>query len=178
MLSFSVNKDINEVIRSSTVLDARPTSDIGRQWWSEVVVKALDDRTDDEVNVDAYGYSCEKNTKKSSSKKESALLTPEEMEAGFKGIADVVAFYLDENMESILESDEAKTLITEFLEMQEHLIIEEGVNLWKVIKLAKNANTKMILRLRDLIERYNMEELITGIMKNRECMFALEGVME
>lgn len=177
MLTFSVNKDINELIKASTLIDSRPTTDIGRAWWSEVWIKALEERTDDKVNVDAYGYACERNTKMAVYSKEVALLTVDEIDSGLKGVADTVASYLDMNIDTIIESSEVRTLVAEFLEMHEYIIIEEGINLWKVLKLAREANIKMVDKLRDIISRYGIEDLIKGVLTNTDCLVKLEEVM-
>ena len=178
MLTFSVNSNIDKEIENTPIFDQRPSSDLGRQWWSEVVFKTLDKKTDDNVNLDAYGYSCERNDKMTTSKKEVALLTVEEIDSGLRGVADTVAFYLDRNVDSIIESDEARTLVHDFMQVHEDLLLEEGVNIWKVITLAKQANTMMIDKLRDLMSRYNLTELIQDVLRNRECMAVLEGVMK
>lgn len=178
MLTFSVNCDINEVIMEGNLADARPTTDIGRQWWSEVIVKAIDGKTDDKVNIDAYGYVCERNTKMAVASTEVALLSVEEIEMGLRGVADTVAHYIDRNVDTIIESSEVKTLVQQFLEVQENLEIEEGVNLWRIVKLAKTQNIRMMDKLRDLISRYEIGEVIEGVLKNRECLEVLEGTME
>jgi hypothetical protein len=175
MLTFSVNKDINEVIRTGGLNFDMPTTDLGRAWLSEVVIKTLDEKTDDKVNVDAYAYACERNTKMAVGSKEVSLLTVEDIQMGARGVADTVANYIDFNIDSIVESSEVRTLVMEFLEVHENLVIDEGVNLWKVLKLAREANVKMIDKLRDIISRHNIEELIEGILTNTECLGKLEA---
>lgn len=177
MLTFSVNKDIHEMVSSSSIADARPTTDKGREWWSEVWIKALEGRTDEEVNIDAYGFACERNTKMAISSKESPLLTVEEIDSGLRGVADTVASYIDLNIDVIVESSEVKTLVGEFLEYHDYFLIEEGVNLWKVLKLARQANVKMIDKLRDLISRHGIGDMIESVLKNRECLDVLEEAM-
>lgn len=175
MLTFSVNQDINAVVRKSGIADARPTTDLGRVWWSEAWVKALEDRTEDTVNLDAYGYSCERNTRIATGKKETALLTVEEVDSGMRGVANTVASYVDTNVDSIIESSEIKTFISAFLQFQEDLLIEEGVNLWVLIQNARSLHTASVDRLRELIQRYDMAYTIEGVLSNRECFVALEA---
>lgn len=175
MLTFSINKNINEVIKAGGLNFPMPTTDLGRQWLSEVVIKTLDEKTDDKINVDAYGYACERNTKMAIGSKEVALLTVEDIQMGSRGVADTVANYIDLNIDMIVESSEVVTLVAEFLEVHENLIIEEGVNLWKILKLAREANVKMIETLRDIISRHNIESLIEGILINSECLGKLEA---
>lgn len=177
MLTFSVNKNINEVITQGSLADARPTTDYGREWWSEVWFKALEERVDDQVNIDAYGYKCELNTKMNIAEKEVALVTAEELEMGVRGVADTVASYLDLSINDIIESTEVITLVDQFISAHEMLAVEEGVNLWKVMTLARQQNAKMIEKFRDIISRHSLGDLIQGVLTNRECLTKLEGVM-
>jgi hypothetical protein len=177
VLTFSVNKNINDVIKVGYLTESRPTSDIGRAWWSEVWIKTLDEKADGPINVEAYGHACEKNTQMAISSKEVAMLTVEELEMGQRGVADTVASYLDINIDTIIESSEVRTLVDEFLTVQDQLSLEEGVSLWKVMTLARQANMKMIEKLRELIGRYSIENLVEGVLRNRECLKVLEGAL-
>jgi hypothetical protein len=177
VLTFSVNKNINDVITQGTLADARPTTDYGREWWSEVWIKALEGNVDDQVNIDAYGYTCERNTKMVVAQKEVALVTAEELEMGVRGVADTVASYFDLNIDTLIESTEVVTLVEEFLQVHEMLAVEEGINLWKVMTLARQQNAKMVEKFRDIISRHSLGSLIEGVLRNRECLAKLEGVM-
>lgn len=175
MLTFSINKNLTEAVASGALSFDMPTTDIGRAWLSEVVVKALDDKTDAEVNVDAYGYACEKNQTMAVGAREVALLSVEEIQMGQRGVADTVANYLDLNIDMIVESSEVRTLVYEFLNVHETIMIEEGQNLWKIISLAKQANAKMTEKLIDIIKRHDISDLVNGVLSNRECLGVLEG---
>lgn len=177
MLTFSVNKDINEVVKAGVLTHAKPTTDVGRYWLSELWVKALDERVDDKVNVDAYAFACERNSKMTVGSKEVALLSVEELETGLRGVADTVASYLDVNIDTIINSSEVRTLIADFCEVHEMLLIDEGVNLWKVLKAARKSNARMIDKLRDLISRHSLEDLIASVLGNSECLVYLEEAM-
>lgn len=177
MLTFSVNTNINKVILDNTFTDEKPTTELGRAWLSEVWLKAAEEKTDENINIDAYAYSCEKNTKMAVSKKEVAMLTTEEMQNGGRGVADTVARFVDTNVDAIIESSEVRTLVTEFMEVYDQLIIEEGVNLWKVIQLAREAVPTMIDKLRYLISTHNIGELVENVLKNPECITELEVAM-
>ena len=83
--------------------------------------------------------------------------------------------YLDLNIDMIAESSEARTLVSDFLAINEHLLIEEGVNLWKVLTLARDSNIKMQRKLKEIIDTHNIGDIIEGVLSHRECMTALEG---
>lgn len=175
MLTFSVNHRIDSIIAEGDVVIERPTTDYGRAWWSEVIFKAIDGRTDDFVNVDAYGYACERNTKMAVGNKEVALLTVEEIDMGMRGVADTVASHIDTDIDAIIESSEITTLAEEFLEVHESLFIDEGVNLFRVIKAACTANKRAINKLRLLVEQHNIGDLVKDVLENPACLKELEG---
>lgn len=175
MLTFSVNQDINEVVRQGGIADARPTTEFGRTWWSEAWIKALEERTDESINLDAYGYACERNTMIATSKRETALLTAEEVESGLRGVASTVASYIDTNVDTIVESSEIITFIEQFKYLYDELMIEEGINLWVVMTQARQFITPSVDRLRDLVQRYDIAETIEGVLKNAQCIVALEA---
>lgn len=177
MLSFSINKNINSVLTKGTLADVRPTTERGREWWSEVWFKTLDDRTEDHVNIDAFGYTCERNTLLNKARKETALLTVEEVNNGLRGVADSVASYLDQNVDYIVEKSSVSTSVEQFCEMQEYLLIEEGVNLWRVMELAREENYESINRLRGLITEYSLGDLISETLKSIEAMSYLEEAL-
>lgn len=177
MLTFSINQDITTVVLKGTIADARPTTAKGREWWSEVWMKALEGRTEDTVDVDAYGYVCERNQDLANGKKETALLTVEELNGGLRGVVDTVASYLDANVDMIIDNSEIKTIVTDFLEMQEYLLIEEGVNLWAVFNHAKNEKVSSREYLRDIMTEYNLGDTISGVLTHPECIKILEGAI-
>lgn len=173
MLTFSVNQDINDVVRQGGIADARPTNEYGRQWWGEAWLKALDDRTDETINLDAYGFACERNTATSNGKRETALLTAEEVGDGLRGVASTVASYIDINVDMIVESSEISTFIAEFKTVNEDMMIEEGVNLWVVMTQARQMITPSVDRLRELVSAYDIGSTIQGVLSNPECVAVL-----
>lgn len=176
MLTFSVNKSIDEAIREGILPLKNPTTQKGKEWWSVAVFNTLEGKASN-VNLDAYGYKCDENTRMVNNKKEVALLTVEDIESGQKGVADSIASYLDTNIDTIIEFSEVKTLTEEFIEMYEYLLIEEGVDLWKVFCKAREGYLSSIEILRQLVETYNMEDFVNKLFRNSECMKVLEGSM-
>jgi hypothetical protein len=177
IFTLTINKNINDVIKVGYLTEARPTTQYGREWLSEIWFKALDDKFEEKVNADAWGYACDQKTKLAIGSREVSLLTVEELEMGQRGIADTVASYLDINIDTIVESSEVKTLVDEFVEAHYLIMGSESVDLWGVLSLARLANAKMLDKLRDLISRYSIENLIESVLRNRECLLKLESVM-
>jgi hypothetical protein len=174
MVTFSVNNKINSVISELSPKVFQPLTDDGRQWLSDLWFKIIDGEVDNKVKPDAYGYVCEQNTKMAKSKKETALLTADELDDGLKGVLDTVASYNDTNLKEFIENSEVETLVKEFVDMHEYLFVEEGVNLWKIVILAYNSNMRAIERLKYLIKEYHMESLIYSVIEKKECLKRLE----
>lgn len=177
MLTFSLNKTTTDVMGKVATIDCATNSDLGRQWLSEIYFNSLDGRVNDNVNVTAYGYACEQNTKMVKQKREVNLITVDEAADGVKGIADVVASYIDNNIDSLIEASEFKYQMEQFIEMRDYLLIEEGVALDRLILQAKRANEKAIKRLRDLITDYHLEDMVKAVLENSNFMNILGGVV-
>lgn len=177
MITFSLNADVHKTLANTNLLQAHPLTDIGRSWWSEAVVKSLDDRVLGDINVDAYAFACERNTLFANGNKEVALLSSEELSLGMRGVADSVASYVDLNVDRIVESSEVSTLVDTFLLYQEQLEVEEGVNLWKLFTLALKGNSRMVDKFREVVARYDLTAFVESVLLNKECVPALEVAM-
>jgi hypothetical protein len=175
MLTFSINSDVHTTLLNVKL--SKPTNSYGREWLSEAVFKAIDGKTDDYVDTNKYGYTIDMNTKMAQNKKQVELLNFEDLEAGWSGVSDKVASYVDLNVDKVIEGSEVATLVDTFLDVQDQLEIEAGVDLWKVFKLALSGNMRMIDRLRGLIHSYDLSSIFEAVLSNEFCMPALEVAM-
>lgn len=166
MLTFSLNSDITTVVTKGDLADNLPTTDEGRLWYSEVFFKALDGKIKDSVRYDAYGYTCEKNSRLNTIRKEEAMLTVEELNSGLRGVADSVASYVDDNISTIVDNSAVQTALEEFHEMVDYLLTQEGVNLQRVLELALQGKTDSVATLRHLIAEYSMGDIINEILSH------------
>lgn len=179
MITFSANNSILNHLDKLYRMNLHPTSDVGREWLSEMVINATLGRVTDDVNVDAYGYACDRNTQLAKANKEVALLTSDDLEDNKKGVADTVASYIDTNIDAIIESADVVAFVQEFLEMREYVLLEEGLDIWKLLKLAKhNSNTRGIAKIRMLIENYSIGEMLTELLTSKDYMKILGGVIQ
>lgn len=179
MITFSLNTTIADLKATLPVYKKKPTSDIGREWLSEAWLSSLKGKTGESMNVDAFGYTCElrRKTKLTKPEADKPLLNTEEVKMGGYGVAETFASCADENVDIFLESTEVKTLVDEFVEVQEMLLIEEGVNLWKILSLARVGNRKATNRLRTLVSEQSIGALIEDIFRNKQCLLTLEEVL-
>ncbi|MNL91190.1 hypothetical protein D3C81_09200 [compost metagenome] len=177
MFTFSVNTDSRDVLRRGLLDKLESNNEITKAWLGEIFITAADKAYKESICVDSYAFKCEQNTQLTKQKNESPLISVEEINEGKKGIADTVAFYVDSNIDAIIEDSEVKSLVEEFLDIHEYLLIEEGTDLWHVIKRAKTFNTAMVDKLRRLTEKYRLDDLIKGILSRAECSYYIEGAL-
>lgn len=178
MVTFSVNDSMLNHMGKLSRMNLCPSSDKGREWLGEMVINAIKGRVTDNVNVNAYGAGCDRNVMLAKAQKEVALLTTDEVEENKKGVADAVAFYVDTNIDDVIESADIVSFVKEFLEMREYILLEEGLDIWKLLKLAKhNSNTRGIASIRMLISEYSIGEMITELLTSKDYMSVLGGVL-
>lgn len=189
MLTFSVNRDVNMTLRSTSIAEQiiktsagglkASNHNYGRLWFSEVFFKAVEGRLgrgNSEINVDAYGYKCEMHQSRLQANREIAILTDSELETGLRGVSESVATYVEYNIDAIIESSEVATIVRDFVQMHEYLLVEEGVNLWRIFTLARQANERVVETLRNLIVKYDrLEDIVKSALTNTGCLTILEG---
>jgi NurA-like 5'-3' nuclease len=111
--------------------------------------------------------------------REVALLTSDDLEENKKGVADTVASYIDANLDEIIESADIVAFVKEFLEMRDYVLLEEGLDIWKLLRRAKhNSNTKGIAKIRMLIENYSIGEMLTELLTSKDYMKVLGGIIQ
>lgn len=181
MLTFSLNARDREIMRTVSSLDYKLHNDIAREWASELYTKALDGKVTSDTDAVAYGAVCTKNQKLNKSKKEVMLLSVEELkESGGKGVADSVAQYIETKIEDIVESDEMRYVVNQFLDMHEYLYIEEGVDIWVLIQKAKRMistqtlNKRIMEKLQYIMNEYHMKDIFQVVLSNQNCCEILE----
>ena len=175
MLSFSVNPNIHNVDLGS--IDFSAHDDVSREWLGEVYCKAVENNIGLDVSLTAYAYKCQQYTQINVEKREVAILSTNEYEAGYRGVTDVIASYIDENIDNIAESDEIISTVEQAIELQDYFMVEEGISFWRVLSLAKQGCKVSIERLRNLSQQYSMQDFMTNLLGNPECIEILGGVM-
>ncbi len=189
MLTFSINRDVSVALRETTIVgqalkinsgDVRSTNhDYGRLWFSEIFTKTVEGKLGkgrSDINVDAYGYKCAAHQAKLQASREVSLLSDAELEGGARGVSDAVATYVEYNIDAILDSSEVTSIVADFISMHDYLLIEEGVNLWRIFRLARQANQRVIEMLRNLIAKYaKLEDIVKSVLTNTRCWTILEG---
>lgn len=184
MLTFSLNARDKEIMRTIGSIDFKLHNEIAREWASEIYTKALNGKVTEDTNAIAYGAGCNKNQTMNKAKREVTMLSVEELkENGCKGVADTVAQYVETKIDDIIESDEIRYVVGQFLEMHEYLYIEEGIDIWVLIQKAKRMvktqtlNNTIMEKLKRIMTEYHMEDIFQVVLSNHDCCLALERTL-
>lgn len=176
MITFSVNPSFEEVMEKvKFFVEKYPTSQLGKEWLGEAFEKSLQGGVEEDSNLNNYGYGCEIYYKKNIGKREVSLLTSEEAEQQEKGIMEEVVYYkLD-----IVDREELKTNIIEFLDVRDYIEKEKmGLDIWLLLKKARSGNKKAVERFKEIVEEFNMQELMRVILENELCIEVLSNIIE
>lgn len=173
MLTFSINRDFTDIVTGEKAVKIKtPTNRYGREWLSVAIFSAFKNNKMEgtSLDTDAYGMGCEKIARKKK-RKEVNILADEELEAGFGGgVTSDVVKSLDDSYEKVIESRNLDTVVTDFIEMQEYLKIEEGVNLFTILTRAIANFSRSQMRIKQLVEEYEMEEIIVSVLKEPSAL--------
>lgn len=180
MISFSINKSLT-VEKESLLLEQATTATtaIEREYLGLAYENAHEGRINDELNLGGYGTVCRNNEMKNSANTSVGLFTADEINEGTRyGVADSVAFTVDNEIDDILESSEATQLVAEFLEMHEFILLDKGVNVYRVMQLAKDGYKNMQKTLKDIVAQYpGFDGLLESVLSNPRCVLELESAM-
>lgn len=171
--------------------DQLPKTQKGKEWLSEACFAATEqmfhgkNRRNGEfdpsrgtkisnADIDAYGVGCERNTMLNEIKRQVPILNDDEVKQYSYGVHARVAAFVDTSIDTILDSEEAVTLAHTFIEKHDELLIQHGVDLWRIFNAARNTNAAMIEKLHLLVKDHNLGELIEGVLQNVFCIEKLD----
>jgi len=181
MLTFTLNKkeDVYRAYEELALIE-RPESAEGCEWYGLVWENLLRGKFDKskKVSVDAYGKKCEENMRLNYESRYTSLLTGEELEEGGLGVSDVIASYIDENIESIIESSDIERVCEEVLDMRDYVIRENEVDMLYLIEKAREGSKKCAKRLKELMCSYmQLEEKVEKIVQEDRYYEKLKGMV-
>jgi hypothetical protein len=169
MLTFSLNS--KQKVFSFT----KPHSDVGRAWLGEAFVRHVTDGGKNKIVSDAWGRTCQKNDDLVRGTREVSALTQEDFEIGHtKGVSDVVFAKQCESLEDLFKTEEMKSIIEDFIILQNDILIERGISLFSLLSSAKesmsskNGDKDTITLLQKIIKSENCAEIVTEVLRNKE----------
>lgn len=184
MPTFSVNRDIYANARK--VGEIMQTSSAGGsgEWKGTAFLQLVDKeekrgKKSGTINMSAYARVCENNAQlKRATSKETNVLTQEEIARGYSGVAEAVAQYTDENLDVLLDEMDETFYIEKFQEVQKEMFFGFGMDLWRMVKLAKTKDRRareILQKIAEKSEEY--KELIEYVAKNPKCIQKLGDII-
>jgi len=199
LLTFSINRSLLDIATTAKFMQMEhlPKTQAGREWLSEACFTAAEqmyiethrpgkrwrDTRDvktriSDTDVDAYAVGCALNTMRSEVKRYVPILDDEETKEYSYGVHTRVAAFVDTSLDTVLDSEEAVSLVNEFLLKHDELLIEHGVDLWRVFNAARKMNAVMVDKLHELVKEHNLGALIEGILLNVFCLERLDALFK
>ena len=183
MVTFSVNKDVYAAMPKVTKLNLNPTKKIEQEWLSEAYIKILEGKKDiGTVELSAYAEMCERVSALERAKKcEVALLDSTETILGYEGIhVDLITDNRAEEGFSVVEATaDMNYYIENFTDMWEYVFLENGRDMWVLLKLSMEGNKKVQSKMRTLIQEFeHLDEIISFAIKNPCCFTALAEIFQ
>lgn len=179
MLTFSINKeaDFETIYRLAEVgIPKKSWSENGKEWVGQVWLRALSGKLKnpptDERSIEVFGRECNLHQRVLDNKRQVAILDEDEVEYGFSGVVGSTLVAVDDDFNESTDRLNSKFIIEEFCHVNERLIIEEGINLHKLIKLALK-NEKFGAVLREVVEELSLHDLVREVLTNKYCLKAL-----
>ncbi len=179
--TFSVNAnpfDAKSVKKIAEIVNGLNENPYNGEWAGEAFLKAITKDDVDNINLSGYAHSCNRNTYMTKlAKGETTILTQDELNQGYIGITDVVAEYVEDNIDDIIGNLDMDYYVEAFLETRENLFFCKGQDIWRLIKLAKLDDKQAQNKLRVLMDEFGLRDLLYYILTKSACYNKLEVVL-
>lgn len=172
--TFSVNPEAyvdEKQKRIMEMIKALHDNSVNSEWIGEAYIKVVEGPNVDNINLSGYAVACDRNTKLNKKRnKNLSILTSEEHNEGFVGIVDVVADYVEDNMDDIIDNLDLDYYVETFLDTRQRLYFEKGQDIWRLTELAKIDEDKQAqMKLRMLMEECGIRDLLYYVLTKAEC---------
>ena len=179
--TFSVNANPFEpkaVKKYAEIIKSLNDNPYNCEWAGEAYIKAITKDDDTNINLSSYAQSCMRNTHMTQlMRPETTILTQDELYQGYIGITDVVAEYVEDNIDDIINNLDMDYYVEAFLETRENLFFCKGQDIWRLLKLARLDDKQAQNKLRILMDEFGLRELLYYILTKSACYNKLEGIL-
>jgi len=179
--TFSVNINIlNEkaVQRTAEIIHSLSENSYTCEWAGEAFIKAVEKEDVGYINLTSYANACNRNMKMSlASKNEASILTQEELDMGYVGVTDIVAEYVEDNIDEIINNLDMDYYVDYFLETREKLYFSKGQDIWRLMQLSKLDDKQAQKKLRIIMDEFGLRELFYYVLTKSACYNKLEVVL-
>ena len=178
---FSVNAnplDQKAVKKCAEIIKSLNESPLNCEWAGEAFIKAVTKDDTDNINLSSYANSCNRNTYMTQIMRgDTTILTQDELNQGYIGITDVVAEYVEDNIDDIISNLDMDYYVEAFLETRENLFFCKGQDIWRLLKLARLDDKQAQNKLRILMDEFGLRDLLYYILTKTACYNKLEGIL-
>lgn len=180
--TFSVNASMlskKETVRGVfSLINSIDDTPINREWIGEAFLKLVEGDGLQRINLSSYAQSCVRNDKINRlNRSEISLITQDEYESGYIGVTDIVAHYVEDNLDEIIANIDMDYYVEEFLKERKKIFLTDGHDLWRLIQLAKVDDKQSQKKLRTIMNKYNLREIIQEVLMRSACYSKLEGIL-
>lgn len=179
--TFSVNTNVlkkDKLKRIAGIIKDMDLNSYNREWAGEAFLKIVENEGPEKINLSSYAQSCIRNEKLSkAAKPEMSIITQEEFNSGYTGVTDVVADYVEDNIDDIIANLDMDYYVNFFLDTRETLYFKRGIDIWRVLQLAKLDDKQAQNKLRLLMDEYGLRDLLYYILTKSACFNKLEGIL-
>ena len=179
--TFSVNVNTlskKAVLRTVEIINSLNENSRNCEWAGEAFLKAVEREDVGSINLSSYASSCNRNSKMSkTSKNETSILNQEELDMGYVGVTDVVAEYVEDNIDEIINNLDMDYYVDYFLEVREKLYFNRGQDIWRLMQLSKLDDKQAQKKLRIIMDEYSLRELFYYVLTKSACYNKLEGIL-
>lgn len=179
--TFSVNASPyskEKVNKIASIINSINDSARNREWAGEAFLKIVESDGPGVINLSAYALTCETNTKMTENARPVvSILTTEEYNNGYAGVTDIVAEYVEDNIDNILSNMDIDYYVEAFLNARERIFFNNGLDIWRLLKLSKLDDKVAQKKLRSIMDEFNLREILSYILTKRVCYNKLEGIL-
>lgn len=179
--TFSVNVNIYKkgtIKKVADIISSINDSQSNREWAGEAFLKAVESKNATNINLSSYAQTCSRNSKLSKqASRETSILSQDEYDSGYTGVTDVVADFVEDNIDEIIANLDMDYYVESFLDARENLYFKKGQDIWRLMELAKLDDRQAQNKLRLLMDEFGLRDLFYYVLTKSACYNKLEGIL-
>lgn len=153
-------------------------NDDTREWAASAFLKINDGDT--VANLDRFVAVCKRNTRMSQNKRnqrEFSFVNQEDLDDGHVGIVESSIGSKIDMMSYVIDDVDMDYYVNDFLNIREKIFFLKGIDIWRVIELAKLNDYPALSVLRQLMDEFKFRETLEYVLTKTQCYSKLEGIL-
>lgn len=159
MLTFSVNPSI---YRDVYINPEAVKTERGREYIAEVYIRSTENKLSaSKVNVDAYAWTAEGRAMKRKVATQVSIINNGELNSGRRGVLEESIACVENDMDRLADSDEYRYELEVLLKYRDKCIIEEGIDIIRLLLASLKSDKVAIKRLKGLVDMYELKDTLS-----------------